>query len=246
MKFSKIEGNSIVCSDNGLNVKVPVSQQTQIRVQAPGTAEFLVPGSIVEIHGKSDASFTINKPQISIYAGRLAPRQRSAYGSYYLHEAKRAEQLIPVTLVGTIVATEPLRVKGGNSIQSQYYFDDEKDANSNYLNNYHDFPVLNQIFTVDPDSDRIYMELGNAVQLAKEGDNVHVYYSKDRQYVRTIYIYLNDPPPLESLGIKPKATKVSKKKVTKRTTATKKSTQKKSSKKDDSDDKDDADDDTNN
>lgn len=241
-EFVRVEGNAIVIKkSNGSVYPLQVTPADELKIRGRATPDFLVPGTIVEIFGDSDSSFKVTNPQITAYAGNFAPRQRTNGGSYYTFRASRASGKIPIALIGTIVSVDPLRVKGGNSIRSRYWFEEDRDSQTNASLNYRDFPVLNTTFEVSPDPNRVFVDLGNLIKFAKEGDEITVYdYRRGAPgSTKQIQIYLKDPVDLESLGIKPKPIAKSKKRVSRTKSLSKKSSEKKSDDSGDSEDTDD-------
>lgn len=201
---------------------VKVDNNTRVTTMAPATGELIAPGVLVEVSGTATSPTSIENAQVTIIVSGRAPVYTNG-GTYYLQEAKSPEK-IPVVLVGNVVKTEPLLVKGNNSIESRYRL--PKGVNvGGVTSRVHTFPTINKVFEVKIKARRggeldVWADLGNAVQLAGADAKVEASVDSATGIAQSINIQRDEPLTLEELGLGDKKAKGSSKKPTiKKTTS---------------------------
>ena len=181
---------------------------TEVNVLVPGNSELaglLRPRSWVLVSGDAIDQAHIEKARITVYF-RGRPKEQSANARYYYHHRAVRGEGIPVTILGSIVGTDPLRIRGDSSITSEYYFEDEVDKLGTPTRR-RTFPTANKVFELawdGKDFSRIQIDLGDARQLAGTEAHVTAYIDNRTEEARSVFISRRSPITLEELGIKKK------------------------------------------
>ncbi|QDU63927.1 hypothetical protein Pan216_48080 [Planctomycetes bacterium Pan216] len=196
-------------SDGFGTTSVPADRNTELRVLGLPTEEMLVKGATAEVSGDVTPDYVIRDAQVMIDYGTRR-RVRTSGGSYYMRKASRAEGTIPVVIVGTILGTDPLRIKANNSIRTRYYFAEDV-GQDNVINRTYDFPSIGKTFAVELERDEkgkfenVYVDLGPNSQFSKPDDHVVARVDADTGIARSVTIYREEPVDLEALGLKKKS-----------------------------------------
>lgn len=202
---SRVEGklvdynaNAILIeTEGGAKTPIQINGDTRVQVRAPGDAKFLAEGAIVEVLGTATAPNVIDDARLTVYLGD-GPRL-SRYGRTYLAEA-RSRDAIPVVLIAQVMKTKPLMVKASNSVASEYFFPEEKDAEGR-PNRTHLFPTVGKVFEVHPRETEgdVMLDIGPAISLAGKDARVHATIMNHNDIARYIYVFRSEPLTPEEL-----------------------------------------------
>lgn len=176
-KLVDVQGNVvIIANDAGEDRPYPVDRSARVHVHATAGPEMLRVGAVVQVEGNVDpATYSLLPGNILVWLDPRGPELRTNGGAYFQLKADRQSGQIPVVVVGVVQSVEPLRVVGGNSIFSRFYYSDEVDASGTPLN-FHEFPTIGKVFQVEIREDQpVGVEIGSNLMLAGPGAEVRAY-----------------------------------------------------------------------
>ncbi|WP_145261762.1 hypothetical protein [Planctomycetes bacterium Pan216] len=127
-----------------------------------------------------------------------------------MRETKRGTQTLPVVIGGTIIQTDPLKIRADGSVRTRYFFTEDRGPNGTIKRKY-EFPSAGKVFEVGLDRSKegvlrnVQINLGPDVKYSDPDDRVAVEVDIDTGIARSVTIYREEPVDLEALGLKKKS-----------------------------------------
>lgn len=217
--FQGVGNGGVMISKGGVPTLLRVGTDTEVRLRAPGTEDYLSPGLAIQVQGKLDPQTgIIDANDVIIFANSGGPTVTTNRGSTYSFAVGPNDTKIPLMLIGQIVGVNPLQVKGGPNFRTSYTITGPSGRSNREL------PVTNKVFAVDAKVNNIRVDFARALQLAREGDKTWAFVGNTSKIAHEIIIDRSEAVSMQELGIEDnKGLSEGGKKSKKKTVATKKS-----------------------